>query len=71
MRKAAELEKVMQCVTLIRVAAKYGERKRVIELWRHVRQHLLPYLLSRRFSLRKKVGAAAVSVCPYALLKGR
>lgn len=71
LRKAAELEKVMQCVTLIRLAARYGERARVREYRRYAAKKLCPYLLSRNHSFRKRIGAAAVVICPYAILKRR
>lgn len=71
LRRAVELERVMQCVTLIRIMAKYGLNKECRRYKKYVFKHLGDYMLSRNFSLRKKAGAAAAAVCPCNILKRR
>ena len=71
LRQAVKLEKVMQCVTLIRIMAKYGLKERCSAYKKYVFRNLGAYLFSKSFSARKKIGAVAVLVCPQYMLKRR
>ena len=63
LRRAVELEQTMQCVTMLRIMANYGEQASSKAYQKFLRTHLIPYLFSHR-SLQKKLGAIAVLVCP-------
>lgn len=71
LRRAVELEKTMQCVTMIRIMADYDEKKRSKAYKKFLLKNLIPYLFSKNFSLRKKIGAIVVLVCPKKFLKRR
>ena len=62
--RAVKLEKTMQCVTMIRIMANYNEKTRSKTYKKYVSENLIPYLFSKNFSIRKKIGAIAVLVCP-------
>lgn len=71
LRRAAELEKTLQCVTMLRVMAPYDEKIRSRSYKKFLLKHFIPYLFSKNFSVRKKMGAIAVLVCPKKYLKRR
>ena len=64
LRRAVKLEKTMQCVTMIYIMANYDEEERRRSYKKFLLKNLIPYLLSKSFSIRKKLGAVAVLVCP-------
>ena len=69
LRRAAELEKSMQCTTMIHIMADYDEETRRKAYQKFMLKHLIPYLFSQHFSIRKKIGAVAVLVCPKKFLR--
>ena len=71
LRRAAELEKAMQCTTMIHIMADYDEDIKRKSYKKFLMKNLIPYLVSRNFSIRKKLGAIAVLVCPKRFLKRR
>ncbi len=71
LRQAVILEKAMQCATMIRIMADYDEEARRKSYKKFLLKNLIPYLLSKNFSMRKKLGAIAVSVCPKKIFKRR
>ena len=71
LRQAVELEKTMQCVTMICIMVDYDEKAKTKSYKRIVLKNLIPYLFSRNFGIRKKIGAIAVLVCPKIILKRR
>lgn len=71
LRRAVRLEKAMQCATMIRITANYNEETRRKAYKKFLLKNLIPYLFSKNFSMRKKLGAAAVLVCPKKLLQRR
>lgn len=64
LRRAVKLEKVLQCVTMIRIMADYDEEIRCKAYKKFLLKNLIPYLVSKNFSIRKKLGALAVLVLP-------
>ena len=64
LRQAVKLEKTLQCVTMIHIMANYDEKARSKSYKKFVLKNLIPYLFSKNFSTRKKLGAIAVLVCP-------
>ncbi len=64
LRRAVKLEKTMQCATMIRIMADYDENARRKSYKKFLLKNLIPYLFSKNFSMRKKLGAACVLVCP-------
>lgn len=64
LRRAVRLEKAMQCVTMLRIMADYDERTRGKAYKKFLLKNFIPYLFSGNFGIRKKIGAAAVLVCP-------
>lgn len=71
LRRAVKLEKTMQCVTVLRIMANYDEKTRSKSYKKFLLKNLVPYLFSKNFSTRKKIGAVAVLVCPKKLLERR
>lgn len=71
LRRAVRLEKAMQRATMIRITANYNEETRRKAYKKFLLKNLIPYLFSKNFSMRKKLGAAAVLVCPKKLLQRR
>lgn len=71
LRRTVELEKTMQCATMIRIMADYDEKARTRAYKKFLIKNLIPYLFSGNFSARKKIGAVAVLVCPKKFLKRR
>ncbi len=71
LRRAINLEKTMQCATMIRIMADYDEEIRSKSYKKFLLKNLIPYLFSKNFSIRKKFGAIAVLVCPRKFLKRR
>lgn len=69
LRRAVKLEKTMQCATMLRVMADYDEKTISKSYKEFILKNLIPYLFSKNFSARKKLGAIAVLVCPKNLLK--
>ena len=64
LRRAVKLEKTMQCATMIRIMANYDEKAKRKSCKIFVRKNIIPYLFSKNFSIRKKIGAVAVLICP-------
>lgn len=64
LRRAVKLEKTMQCATMIRIMANYDEKAKRKSYKIFVRKNIIPYLFSKNFSIRKKIGAVAVLICP-------
>lgn len=64
LRLAVRLEKVLQCMTMIYIMANYDEEERRRSYKRFLLKNLIPYLFSKSLSIRKKLGAVAVLVCP-------
>ena len=64
LRRAVKLEKTMQCVTMIRIMADYDEETRRKSYKKFLLKNLIPYLFSKNFGIRKKIGAVAVLICP-------
>ena len=71
LRRAVKLEKTMQCVTVLRIMANYDEKTRSKSYKKFLLKNLVPYLFSKNFSTRKKIGAVAVLVCPKKLFERR
>lgn len=69
LRRAVKLEKTMQCATMLRIMADYDEETRRKAYQKFMLKHLIPYLFSQHFSIRKKIGAVAVLVCPKKFLR--
>ena len=64
LRLAVRLEKALQCMTMIYIMANYDEEERRRSYKRFLLKNLIPYLFSKSLSIRKKLGAVAVLVCP-------
>lgn len=66
LRKAICMEMVMQYVTLLGIMIRCDEKNspRYKEYRKFVAKYLFPYLCNRKFSLRKRIGALAMIICP-------
>ena len=66
LRKAICMEMVMQYVTLLGIMIRCDEKSstRYKEYRRFVAKYLFPYLCNGKFSLRKRIGALAILICP-------
>ena len=66
LRKAIALEKVMQCVTLLRIMIRCNatKAKEYRQYKRFVLQNIFPYVCSRDFSFRKRIGAVLILLYP-------
>ena len=66
LRKAICMEMTMQYVTLLGIMVRCGEKNstRNREYRKFVAKNLFPYLCDRKFSIRKRIGALAMIICP-------
>ena len=71
LRRAVKLEETLQCVTMIRIMSDYNEDKRRESYKVFLLKNLIPYLFSKNFSIRKKLGAIAVLICPKKVFERR
>ena len=58
-------------LTVLRIMANYDEKTRSKSYKKFLLKNLMPYLFSKNFSTRKKIGAVAVLVCPKKLFERR
>lgn len=72
LQRAVKMEKAMQCATMIRIMANYDEEeKRRKSYKKFLLKNLVSYLYDKNISLRKKIGAFLVLVCPKKVFKRR
>ena len=69
LQRAVKLEKAMQCATMIRIMADYDEEEKRKSYKKFLMKNLVSYLSDKNISLRKKLGAVLVLVCPKKVFK--